>query len=221
MSLSSAPGSLTAMPESIEDFHSRVLAAQRANGGHLPLDPGGFTAWPSFPFEGDLTVKPIAELGATEQEREGEDPADCHCAPGTAASPDWPVRWRDAHWQIKQAPPSGSPLILILEPREHGDLGDLTPERAAEYGRLSVQLVQAVEALPSVGRCHINRWGDGGLHAHIWFIARPARMGQLRGTFNSLWDDLLPPVPAQVRRANADAVLGAVVTAYGGELLDG
>ena len=78
-----------------------------------------------------------------------------------------------------------------------------------------------MESLPSVGRCQIGRYGDGGAHAHVWFIARPARMPEVRGTFNILWDDLLPPMPRDVLRENADAVLGHVFAAYGGDLLDG
>lgn len=209
------------MPESIEQFHARVLAAQGTAGGRFPLPEDGYTTWASFPFDGELTVKPIGPLAAEERPREGDDPADCHCAPGATPSPDWPVRWRDALWQIKQAPPSGSPLILILEPREHGDLGDLSRERAAEYGVLSVLIAQGMESLPSVGRCQIGRYGDGGAHAHVWFIARPARMPEVRGTFNILWDDLLPPMPRDVLRENAEAVLGHVFAAYGGDLLDG
>lgn len=27
-----------------------------------------------------------------------------------------PVVWRDEHWHIKVAPPSGAPCVLILEP---------------------------------------------------------------------------------------------------------
>ncbi len=68
----------------------------------------------------------------------------------------------------------------------------------------------------SDGRCHIGRWGDGGAHGHVWFIARPARMPQLRGTFMALWDDILPPLPADVRAANDAAVVARVAAAYGG-----
>ena len=55
----------------------------------------------------------------------------------------------------------------------------------------------------------------------MWFIARPLRMPQTRGTFNALWDDILPAVPEPVRRENADAVLTRLQAAYGGELIDG
>lgn len=48
------------------------------------------------------------------------------------------------------------------------------------------------------------------------YEARPARMPQLRGTFNLLWDDILPPLPDQVRADNAAAVVARVGSAYGG-----
>lgn len=131
----------------------------------------------------------------------------------------WPVVWRDEHWHIKAAPPSGAPCVLILEPLEHADLSALSPQRAAEFGQISVALSASVEALPSVGRCHIGRWGDGGAHAHVWFIARPARMPQTRGTFMALWDDYFPPVPVAVRDANAAAAIRGLVAAYGGHAL--
>lgn len=208
------------MPESIEDFHARALAAQEAAGGHLPLPEDGYTTWAAFPFDGDLTVKALAPLADEEAAREGDNPAECHCAPSTPARPDWPVRWRDEHWLVKQAPPSGSPAIFVLEPLEHLDMHELSRDRAAEYGVLSVALVQAIEALPSVGRCHIGRWGDGGAHGHVWFIARPTRTPQLRGTFNTLWDDLLPPIPQDVWREHAGAVIAHLVATVGGEGVD-
>ena len=78
-------------------------------------------------------------------------------------------------------------------------------------GRIMVHLGAAVEALPSVARVHVSRWGDGGSHAHVFFFARPARMPQLRGTCLALWDDFLPPVPVEVRDANARAAVAGLV----------
>lgn len=208
------------MPESIEEFHARVLAAQEAAGGRLPLDPEGFTAWEAFPFDGELTAKAVAQLQDIEA-RFGEDPADCWCAASPPADDQWPTVWRDQHWRLKLAPPSGSPLVLMLQPNAHHDLNELPRERAAELGILTVLLTGAMEALPSVGRAHMARWGDGGAHAHIWFLARPARMPQMRGTFNALWDDILPPVPAEVARDNAAAVVAALIATYGGQRGEG
>jgi hypothetical protein len=40
--------------------------------------------------------------------------------------------------------------------------------------------------------------------------ARPARMPQVRGTFAATWDDVLPPLPEDVWRANQAAVADAL-----------
>ncbi|WP_353952930.1 hypothetical protein V6K52_05715 [Knoellia sp. S7-12] len=192
------------MPESIQEFAARVVAAQSATG-RLPLDPAGMPAWDAFPFEAtELRVKTLAPL-EEEKPRMGVGGPGCPCRGDGAGG--WPILWTNEHWQIKVAPPSGSPVILILEPRQHGDLDTLSVERAGEFGVLTVALVRAVESLPSVGRCHVSRWGDGAEHAHVWFIARPLGMTQLRGTYMAIWDDLLPPVPVDVRDDNADAAL--------------
>ena len=88
---------------------------------------------------------------------------------------------------------------------------------AAEMGLLMVRVTAAVEELPSVGRCHIGRYGDGGAHAHPFFFGRPARMAQLRGSCLLDWEENLPEVPEDVRRANAGHVGRALVERLGGE----
>ena len=57
-------------------------------------------------------------------------------------------------------------------------------------------------AVPGVGNVHVGRWGEGSEHCHIWFLARPAPMEQLRSSFAAIWDDVLPPVPEDDWRAN-------------------
>jgi len=75
--------------------------------------------------------------------------------------------------------------------------------------------VRAIEALPHIARAHVSRWGDGGAHLHVFFLARPAGFAQLRGTFLAVWDDLLPAVPAGHRDRDAAAVASALA-AHGG-----
>jgi hypothetical protein len=41
-------------------------------------------------------------------------------------------------------------------------------------------------------------------------MARPARTPQLIGSFAAIWDDILPPVPEEIWRANVDAVAAAL-----------
>lgn len=211
------------MPESAEEYAARVVAAQDPDG-RLPLEGREVLGWDVFPFEVEgLLAKAGPVLVDVEPPRRGEDPDDCHCreAPmeGPAATGDWAALWEGMGWRVKLAPPSGSPLVLVAEPLEHLDVDALTDDLAAALGRLQVTLVGAVEALPSVGRCHVLRLGDGGAHAHLWFVARPARMPQLRGSFMVVWDDLIPPVPAAVRDANAAFVVDRLVRRLGGRVV--
>ena len=201
-------------PESVEEFHARVAAAQ-SEDGRLPLDQAGMPSWDIFPFAADdLRVKPVEPLADAEPPRVGEEGGpECHCRTDDAGG--WPVVWSDERWRLKAAAPSGSPIVLVLEPHEHVDVGDLSADMAAEFGVLTVELVRAVESLPSVARCHVSRWGDGGSHAHVWFYGRPARMPQLRGPYMAVWDDILPPVPVEVRDANVAAVVEHLRAALG------
>ncbi|NMM23013.1 MAG: hypothetical protein HHJ11_05885 [Phycicoccus sp.] len=207
------------MPETIEDYYARVMAAAD-DEGRLAIPIGGIPYWEVFPFEAEgLRLKRIEPLADVEEPRHGEDPGQCTCAGwGQAAEPssiDDEV-WRDDHWRISVAEPSGAPLILMLVPLAHHDFTTLPKERAAEMGQIMVALGAAIEALPSVARVHVSKWGDGGAHAHIFFFARPTQMPQLRGTMLAVWDDFLPRIPVDVRDANARAVIQDLVRTYGG-----
>ena len=99
----------------------------------------------------------------------------------------------------------------MLEPREHfAEPGDLPDEFAAELGVLLARVERAVRTIGEIGRVHVCRWGDGGEHLHWWFIARPARLPQLSGSFVAIWDDVLPPLPEEIWRENLDAVAAAL-----------
>lgn len=105
------------------------------------------------------------------------------------------------------AKPSGLPLILILQPREHfAEPGDLSDEMATELGLLIAKIERAMRSIGEIGRVHVCRWGDGSEHLHWWFIARPARIAQLIGSFATIWDDVLPPVPEEIWRADLERV---------------
>ena len=61
---------------------------------------------------------------------------------------------------------------------------------------------QAVSDLGGIGRVHVNYWGDGSAHLHLWFYPRPYGQLQLRGTFLGMWSVLLPELPdEEVRHA--------------------
>jgi diadenosine tetraphosphate (Ap4A) HIT family hydrolase len=111
--------------------------------------------------------------------------------------------------------PSGV-LVLILEPRQHVDFAELDDDLAGQLGRLSVHLARAIESLPHIARAHVYRIGDGAEHLHVWFFARPGDQLQLRGSYLVSWDDLLPPLPEEVRQGDARAVATALAASYGG-----
>jgi diadenosine tetraphosphate (Ap4A) HIT family hydrolase len=171
-----------------------------------------FVRWPSFPFEGAMRVKPLAAPVEVEPPRSGEDATDC-IACGT---PDDSYIWVSDRWRVRAMDrPTGLPMVLILECRSHLDLGDLPNLLAAELGVMTVRLERAIRSLDGVARVHVNRWGDGAAHLHMWFLARPHGRLQLRGTFLSLWDDILPVIPEQQWRENL-ALVAAWLAEFGG-----
>lgn len=171
-----------------------------------------FTTWPSFPFEGDLRVKPIEDPVEKEPARAGEDANDCTAC----AAPDENYMYVNERWRVRAMDrPTGLPMVLILESRSHLDLGDLPNMLAAELGVMTVRLERAIRSLDGVARVHVNRWGDGSAHLHLWFLARPYGRLQLRGTFLSLWDDILPAISEARWRENL-ADVAAWLAEFGG-----
>ncbi len=174
-----------------------------------------FTRWPSFPFEGDMRIKALDEPVPVEPPRHGEDGTDCV----SCATPDEAYIWVSERWRVRAMDrPTGLPMVLILESRSHLDLGDLPNLLAAELGVMTVRLERAVRSLDGVARVHVNRWGDGSAHLHLWFLARPYGRLQLRGTFLSLWDDILPDIPENQWRENL-ALVAAWLAEFGGRPL--
>ena len=196
------------MPETPEEMYRRALAAAGADG-RLPVPP--VHDWDTFPFDGALRVRELA-APADEPPRLGEDPAACwRCERG-----DDEMLWYDERWRLS-APgrPSGLPVVVILESREHRDLPDLPDELAAELGLLIVRVERAVRRVGGIERVHVGRWGEGSAHLHVWFLARPARLLQLRSSFAAIWDDILPPVPDDVWRDNLALVAAALAEGGG------
>lgn len=150
-----------------------------------------FTGWDTFPFEGDLKVKSLDARVAREPSRMGEESSDC----SACTAPDDKYIWVNERWRVRSMDhPSGLPMVLLLEPRSHLDLGDLPNLLAAELGVMTVRLERAIRSLDNIARVHVNRWGDGGAHLHLWFMARPYGQLQLRGSFLPMWDEILKPV---------------------------
>ena len=196
------------MAETPAEFYDRVIAAADADG-RLPLPD--MTGWEAvFPFVMDGLRVAALQPPAPEPAREGTDGA-CR-----ACDRPRPPIWSDEHWTLTLPSAPSGVMVLIVEPRRHVDFTDLDDDLAAELGRLSVHLARAIEALPHIARAHVYRIGDGGEHLHVWFFARPAEQLQLRGSYLVSWDDILPPLPAESRRADAAAVASALARSYGG-----
>jgi len=206
-------------PESAEEYYARI-AAHTGPDGRLPVAVEEMPGWDIYPYEVDsLRMKPLRPLADAEPPRRGEDPADCWCA---GSSEDRAARfegwvWRNERWVLTADLAQSLPAFLTLVPVTHCDLPSVPADLAAEMGRLIVAVSAAVEALPSVGRVQLAKWGDGGAHLHLAFLGRPARVLQLRGSPLLDWAENLPDVPADVLRANAAFVADHLAAAVGGE----
>ena len=187
------------MPLSPEEIYARVVE-QVGPEGRLPMPP--VTEWDIFPWEpvdGTWLPKVVQPPLEAEPPRFGEGDKPCQCEKGGPAN----MIWRNDRWNVtSRDAPSGMPLTLFLNSREHLDLGDLDDELAAEYGRVQVWLHRIMANLPHIGRVHVNRWGDGGSHLHVWFIARYERLPNILGSMAVEWDEMLPPPPEDVWRAD-------------------
>ena len=204
------------MPESPEDLYARIVALV-GEQGRLPMSP--IATWDVFPWEvvdGELRPKVLAPPLDVEAPRAG-DPGGAPCPSCTS---DGVGRiWQNDRWIVKTMPRSGMPLVLMLEPLDHLDFTDLDDELAAEYGRLSVWLSRIMSNLPHVGRVHVMRIGDGGSHLHVWHIARPARMPGILGSMALEWDEMLPPPPEEIWRADLANVARHLATHDGRALV--
>lgn len=197
------------MPLSPDEFYDHATAAADEEQ-RLPL--ARMTEWDISPFEQDgLRVSRLRPPVVPDPPRHGEDPATCMSCQRRDEG-----LWLDDSWRLTRITGVGVPLVLMLHPRDHHDMGDLPDDLAAQAGVLSTHLVRHVEALPHVSRCHAYRFGDGGAHLHLWFFARPEGQGQMFGSWLVVWDDLLPEYPADVAEADAQRVVDALLESYGG-----
>jgi diadenosine tetraphosphate (Ap4A) HIT family hydrolase len=184
--------------ETPEQLYERVKDSLR-------MPPVG--EWETFPFDGEMTPRPLLPPVEREKPRHGEGGVDCRRCQAT----DDKYVWTNANWRVLPIGPTGLPVILMLESREHfAEPGDLPDDLAAELGVLIARLERAIRSVGDIGRVHVCRWGDGGEHLHWWFMVRPARLPQLIGSFAAIWDDILPPVPEAIWRADLDAVVAAL-----------
>lgn len=187
------------MPETPEQFWSRAHEHM-----HVPPVEG----WDTWPFDGKLSVRPLQPPVEREKPRSGEGGVDCHAC----TAPDEEYFWTNDRWRLRPLDkPSGLPVVILLEPREHLSApGDLPDELAAELGVLTARVERAVRGVEGVGLVHVLRYGEGSAHLHIWFMGRPARLEQVRSSFAAIWDDVLPPLPEEIWRENLELVAAAL-----------
>jgi diadenosine tetraphosphate (Ap4A) HIT family hydrolase len=187
------------VPETPEQLYERASDALRMP----PVE-----TWETWPFDGELRPRALLPPEAQERPRHGEGGVDCR----RCARPDDEYLWTNERWRLTSTlEPTGLPAIVLLEPRDHlAELNELPDEVAADLGVMLARVERAVLAVGDIGRVHVCRWGDGSEHLHWWFLARPARIPQLIGSFAAIWDDILPPLPEAVWRANLAAVKAAL-----------
>jgi diadenosine tetraphosphate (Ap4A) HIT family hydrolase len=186
------------MPETPEELYARAADTLRMP----PVEE-----WDTFPFDGEMTPRALRPPVEQEEPRHGEGGVNCR----RCAASDDEYFWTEGRWRLYSPEPNGLPIVVLLEPREHFDApGDLPDEIAAELGIMLSRIERAIRSLDGIGRVHVCRWGDGSEHLHWWFMARPARFPQLIGSFAAVWDEILPPVPEEVWRANLDALVAAL-----------
>jgi hypothetical protein len=158
-------------------------------------------------------VQPPVEA---EEPRWGEGDKPCSCERGELQN----AIWRNDRWVVTSTDkPGGLPLILTLSPLEHLDFSDLDDDLAAEYGKVSNWLHRIMAGLPNIGRVHVCKWGDGGAHMHVWFIARTARLTTVLGSPAIEWDEMLPPGPEEIWRADLHEVARKMATHDGKALV--
>lgn len=187
------------MTESPEQLYERA-----ANALRMPA----IEEWETFPFDGALAPRPLLPPVDAEQPRHGVDGIDCRRCGLT----DDDCVWTNERWLLhSREGPTGLPVVVILAPRKHvAEITDLPEELAAELGPLIGRIERAIYSVGEIGRVHVCKWGDGSEHMHWWFMARPARIPQLIGSFAAIWDDVLPPLPEDVWRANLASVRAAL-----------
>jgi diadenosine tetraphosphate (Ap4A) HIT family hydrolase len=184
------------MPETPEQLHARAAGALRTP----PVQD-----WDTWPFEGEIRPKRLDPL-TPEPAIHGQGGTDCQAC----AKPDGEYLWASERWRVTALEePSGLPVIVILEPREHfAGPADLPDELAREQGVMLGRVERAVLAVGGIARVHIGRWGEGAEHLHWWFIGRPEGFGQLRSSLAEIWTRSCPPRPPTRGRRTSIASRG-------------
>ena len=165
----------------------------------------------TLPFEEPLTRKTPGPRVIPEPLRPG-DPGGPPCRICTDHNErDEHEIWRDDHWVLRVPGQTSLPGTVWLATGAHHDsFADLPADLAAEYGPLAGRIERTILSLGEVGRVHVNRWGDGVAHFHIWFIPRPLGMLEATREMLMLWEDVLPPSSAEEIAAAGKRIAAAL-----------
>lgn len=187
------------VPETPEELYERAKDALR-------MPPVG--EWETFPFDGGMRPRRLEPPSEIEPPRVGAGGVECWAC--TASDEEF--LWTDERWRLVSSQGEHAlPVVVLLMPREHyAEPGDLPDDLAADLGVQIARIERAVRSVGEIGRVHVCRWGDGSEHLHWWFMARPARVPQLIGSFAAIWDDILPPLPQELRQQNLAALKAAL-----------
>ncbi|GAB3536650.1 hypothetical protein GCM10027403_18070 [Arthrobacter tecti] len=198
---------MTLSPEEYSEF----IRSHADGEGRLPaLTP----KWSTFPFDaGILPLKPWQDPVFPEPERSGLTPDTCD----SCADRDQGI-WLNDNWRLFTREPTGLPVALMLQPRDHYDYADLPDDLAAEMGVILRHLAAAVEGMENMQQVHMDRWGASHAHLHWFITGRPTGQLQLRGTFCGIWELLLPPLPQDVIDAHSLEVARRLQASFGGSI---
>ena len=149
------------MPETPQQLYDRVADNLRVPPVH---------EWDSWPFEGEMQPRRLRPP-EPEPRIEGQDGVDC----AACTKPDSEYAWSNDRWRLLTLGPSGLPIVVLLEPREHyAGPADLPEDLAREQGVMLGLVERAVLSVGQIGKVHIGRWGEGAEHLH-WVVHRPPR----------------------------------------------
>src|SRR5204862_249490 len=87
-------------------------------------------------FDGDMRPRTLQPPIGREEPRYGEGGVECRAC----EQADHEFLWTNERWRLRAVGPTGLPVVLILEPREHyAEPGDLPDALAAECGVLALR----------------------------------------------------------------------------------
>ena len=165
------------------------------------------TEFQTWPYQSVGPARTLEDPVEVEPPRHGEGGIDCP----RCQNPDEDAIWQDDRWLLTLFENSPFLGVVLLQPRAHiQSIADLPPDLAGEFGPMLGRVQRAIESLGGIGRVHVNYWGDGGAHLHVWFYPRPYGQLQLRGTFFPIWGFTLPNRPVEETREAGRRIAAAM-----------